>query len=89
MKMDRTSRNDTNKIADIMNDEQDTKVVLSEETLHRVPSRALPHCQCEGERLIIARQYGGGEHLWLECSMCYQRGKQAIPKHLAHIKGKR
>ena len=69
-----------------MNIKRDAENVLSENAIRSVPIRALPACQCDGEILIIARQYGGGEHLWLECGRCYKRGNQAIPQHFANAR---
>lgn len=71
--------------ADNMNENQDEKRVLSQTDLRRVPNRALPTCQCKGEILVIARQYGG-EHLWLECGSCYKRGHQAVSTRIVKLR---
>lgn len=57
------------------------QVLLTSE-LCAVPMRAQPNCRCPAEILVIVRKYGGGEHLWLECGTCYQRGKQAVSKDI-------
>lgn len=57
-----------------------TKQVLSLAALRKVPSRALPSCECESQILIFTRNYGTGEHYWLECGSCLRVGHQAVSK---------